>query len=394
MRHMITRPGADRRLSLRLTLLFIMSLMLTAVAAPPASAAAGTCSEEGNYEVCVTYGGPDGPDLLIAQKIKAKIDATATTPDSGDYIRVAMYQWFTDGYGTEIADSLVRASSNGVSVGVIIGPDARNEAVRTKLVNAGIDVKVCTKACMPDQNGEWHGAAHNKFFLIKKGATKLVLQTSANLSNWQAQHAQNLLISRDDPELFSAYVNYWHRMYAGSWTWDGVTWSDDDKSPYGTNDLSRAYFFPQYSKTPLVGVLKNVTECTTDNDRVWLEHSTFHPGSYSQAVIDQLNRLRGIGCDIKFIVQEETGRTELLNNGIPSTDISCDGWSHNKLLLIDAKYAGEWRKAVFVGSYNLTENSNYRANDTMLRVINGWVTNRYIEQFREMWTHPRACDAV
>ena len=47
---------------------------------------------------------------------------------------------------------------------------------------------------------------------------------------------------------------------------------------------------------------------------------------------------------------------------------------------------------MFVGSYNLTENSATRANDAMLRVINGWVTNRYIEQFRQLWATPRACD--
>ncbi|WP_258312268.1 hypothetical protein ACQ9ZG_32530 [Streptomyces araujoniae] len=84
-----------------------MSILLVGgVFAPPAAAAAGTCSESGNYEVCVTSGGEGNIDILIPRKIKAKIDATAGSAQSGDYIRGAMYTWSTSGYGAEIADSL------------------------------------------------------------------------------------------------------------------------------------------------------------------------------------------------------------------------------------------------------------------------------------------------
>ncbi|PJE95424.1 hypothetical protein CUT44_23695 [Streptomyces carminius] len=369
-----------------------MSVLLTVVSAPPAAAVEGTCSEQGNYEVCVTYGGDGNVDVLIPRKIKAKIDATGTTPEDGDYIRVAMYTWDTTGYGTEIADSLVRAARNGVSVRIVVG--AVHSTLREKFENAGIDLRICADACMRHPDGEWKGSMHNKFFVFKKGDTKLVLQTSMNLSSWQAQHAQNLLIVRDDSELFAGYVNYWRRLYAQDWTWEGVTWDDEDKSPFGGNGHSRAYFFPQYGKQPLVGVLAGVTDCASGNDRVWMQASLFDNSDHSRDVIRELARLRGIGCDVKVIVQEASGRDRLLDNGIPDGDISCDGWHHNKLLLIDAKYAGEWRKAVFAGSYNVTSNSNYRANDAMLRIIDGWVTNRYIDQFREQWTNPRACDAV
>ncbi|MEU1470842.1 phospholipase D-like domain-containing protein [Streptomyces sp. NPDC005761] len=389
---MTKNPWAGRFRSFRFALLGLMSVLFTAVSVPPAVAAEGTCSEDGNYEVCVTYGGEGNVDTLIPRKIKAKIDATAGAAQSGDYIRGAMYTWESTGYGAEVADSLVQAAQSGVSVRLVVG--SIQSTLRDKFVNAGIDLRICADACMKDPDNAWSGAMHNKFFVIKKGDTQLVLQTSMNLSSWQAQHAQNMLIVRDDAELFAGYVNYWRRLYDQDWSWGGVTWSDDDKSPSGTNGNSRAYFFPQYAKQPLVGVLAGVTECTTGNDRVWLEASLFDSSDHSRDIIAQLNRLRGIGCDVKVVVQEASGRDQLLANGVPSGDISCDGWHHNKLTLIDAKYAGEWRKAVFVGSYNVTSNSNYRANDTMLRVIDGWVTNRYIDQFRALWTNPRTCDAV
>ncbi|MEW1546295.1 phospholipase D-like domain-containing protein [Streptomyces tsukubensis] len=385
-------PWSVRIRSFHIAALALMSVLLTLIAAPPAAAAPGICSEQGNYEVCVTYGGPGNADTLIPRKIKAKIDATATTPQSGDYIRVAMYTWDNSGYGTEIADSLVRAAQNGVSVRIVVG--SVDQTLRTKFVNAGIDLRTCPDACMKNPDGTWSGAMHNKFFVIRKGATELVLQTSANLSDWQARHAQNLLIVRDDPALFAGYVNYWRRLYDQDWTWSGTTWGDDDKSPYGTNGNSRAYFFPQYTKQPLVGVLAGVTDCATGNDRIWMEASIFDNSDHSRDIIAQLNRLRGIGCDIKVVVQEAASRNLLLANGVPGTDISCDGWHHNKLLVIDAKYGGAWNKAVFTGSYNPTANSNYRANDAMLRVMDGWVTNRYIDQFRQLWTNPRTCDTA
>jgi phosphatidylserine/phosphatidylglycerophosphate/cardiolipin synthase-like enzyme len=380
-------------------LLGVTSVLSTTIWVSPAAAAvpaSGICSEQGNYEVCVTYGAPNPAnpvqDVLISRKIKAKIDATADNPQSGDYIRAAMYDWQTTGYGLEIAQALVRAKNNGVSVRLVVG--TIHATIKSMFTTAGIDLRICPDSCIKESDGLFHGAMHNKFFVVKHGLTKLVLQSSMNLNTTQAQHAQNLMIVRDDSELFAGYVNYWRRLYDQSWTWEGVTWSDDDKNPYGTNGNSRAYFFPQYTKDPLVGVLAGVDACATGHDRIWLETSLIDESQHSWAIIDQLNRLRNIGCDIKVIVQDVPSKEILWRNGVLDGDITCDGQTHNKLLLIDAKYQGDWRQAVFVGSYNLTENSNYRANDAMLRIIDGWVTNRYIDQFRVLWnnTNPRACD--
>ncbi|MEU6883964.1 phospholipase D-like domain-containing protein [Streptomyces viridosporus] len=370
-------------------LLLVVSMVAAVVSAPSATALDGTCSESGNYEVCFTYGA-GVEDRLIAAKIKAKIDATANAAaagETGSYIRVALYNWGTDGGGTALADSLVRAAESGVSVRIVVGPSATS--ITDKFRNAGIDLVYCPKSCMDADRG----AMHNKFFVIKKGDTKLVLQSSSNLSQWQARHAQNLLISRNDDLLFSAYVNYWRRLHAGGWTYGGDEWDTNaERTIDGSNELSKAYFFPQPGINRVADVLGNVSACAEGNDRIWLESSLMEDEAYAREIIAELNRLVGIGCDVKVIVQEQSGSDILRKYGVAASDISCDGWSHNKLLLIDAKYAGEWRKAVFVGSYNLTDNSAHRANDVMLRVIDGWVTNRYIEQFRVLWTNPHACD--
>ncbi|MFE6285622.1 phosphatidylserine/phosphatidylglycerophosphate/cardiolipin synthase family protein [Streptomyces sp. NPDC057877] len=391
---MISHKSAFRRNPLAGLLLFILALLTTMVSAPPASAATTSDCEtsvSGRYETCFIYGGGT-EDRLLVTKIKGKIDATADAAaagETGNYIRVAVYNWWVSGGGWDIAASLVRAQQSGVSVRVVVGPS--EGTVINYLKSNGIDVTYCADACMT----EGSGAMHNKFFLVKKGDTKLVIQSSSNLKDSQNTHAQNLLISRDDDALFSAYVNYWRRLFAKDWTYDGVTWGTNaSRTIDGTNDLSKAYFFPQPGATRVADVLGNVSACQSGSDRIWIEASEFDSTSYSKGIVDQLNRLRGIGCDIKVIVQKQAGYDMLRGYGIPATDIHCDGWSHNKLLLIDAKYAGEWRKPVFVGSYNLTENSAWRANDAMLRVIDGDVTNRYINQFQHLWMNPRACDGA
>lgn len=385
---MISNWRAREGRSLGSALLLTLFLLLAAVCVPSASAATAGCQEDGNYETCFIYG--ETESTLLVSRIRGKVDATARASaagESGNYIRIALYDWKADGGGLALASSLVNAADSGVSVRLVIGTAAA--AVKTELAKADIGITYCADACATPGSG----AMHNKFFLIRKGDTKLVMQSSSNIGSTQARHAQNMLVVRDDAALFSAYVNYWRRLNAKSWTYDGVTWGTDASRTHdGGNDLSKAYFFPQPHSTRVADVLGNVSDCAEGNDRVWVEASLLDSSSYSSGVIAQLNRLESLGCDVKVVVQKGAGRDTLLAKGIASSDVRCDGYSHNKVIVLDAKYAGQWRKAVFVGSYNLTENSATRANDAMLRVINGWVTNRYIEQFRQLWANPRACD--
>ncbi|MET9994365.1 phospholipase D-like domain-containing protein [Streptomyces mutabilis] len=380
-----------RRNSLQVTLISVLALMLAVLGAPPATAAVSGCEADGNYEVCFTYG--DSTDTLIANRIAAKVEGAAMAGgQSGDYIRVAMYQWSSSGGGDGVMAALKMARDSGFDVKVVAGDHVTTE-VADQLKDWGIGVNRCGVNSGGDSvacTGE-SGAMHNKFLLISRGTSKTVLQTSSNFSTTQAQHAQNLLISQNDTGLFSHYLGYWNRMNAGKWTYDGVTWDVDDRARDGSNDLSRAYFFPMTGKAPLTGVLQNVTACTTGNERVWLEASLFADGAYSSGIISELNRLVGIGCDVKVIVQKYDGKKYMLDAGYKGK-LECHGQHHNKLTLIDAFYAGEWRKAVFVGSYNVTQNSLDKANDTMLRVINGWVTNRYINQFQALWMADVDCD--
>ncbi|MGH8876772.1 MAG: phospholipase D-like domain-containing protein, partial [Stackebrandtia sp.] len=108
------------------------------------------------------------------------------------------------------------------------------------------------------------------------------------------------------------------------------------------------------------------------------------------AVRTRLIELQNLGCDVKVVVgnpqdeqwmqQPVSGVGQLKAGKVVSFDLN-----HNKLAVVDAEYAGEWRKLVFAGSHNLSDNALRNSNDVMLRLINPEVTDVYIEYFRSMF---------
>ncbi|MEW1682318.1 hypothetical protein [Streptomyces sp. NPDC093594] len=72
-----------------------------------------------------------------------------------------------------------------------------------------------------------------------------------------------------------------------------------------------------------------------------------------------MDRLESLGCDAKGTVRKGAGRDTLPAKGIASSSVRCGGCGHTKGSVL----AGQWRKAVPVGSCGLTENSATRACD-------------------------------
>ncbi|MGA5797544.1 hypothetical protein ACPC27_15500 [Streptomyces cellulosae] len=66
----------------------------------------------------------------------------------------------------------MNAAGSGVSVRLVIGTAAA--AVKTELAKADIGITYCADACAAPGSG----AMHNKFFLIRKGDTTLVMSTT------------------------------------------------------------------------------------------------------------------------------------------------------------------------------------------------------------------------
>ncbi|MFD0558625.1 phosphatidylserine/phosphatidylglycerophosphate/cardiolipin synthase-like enzyme [Stackebrandtia endophytica] len=386
MSHSFARRGLVTVLGVALALIAGLTPAATADQTRAAPSAAAQCTTSDRYTMCTTDPRlhPDGKDLTIVEEFQRRIQATGT----GARIQIAMYEWTLK----RVADDLVAAKNRGVTVQVVIGRNdgdpTRNDEVIAILRGGDIPVTQCADACLPNRDGVKAGAMHNKFMLIEDAGVKTVVQTSTNLTVGQVQKFQNLVATEGDNGLFDYYRGYWNRMNIGSWTYDGVTWNNADRSRKGDHDLSKAYLLPVTAGDPIAAALNNVTECRASNedDRIWVSHSIFE----RPAVRERLIELHNMGCDVKVVVGSAEGeawveQTVPGKGKLSASKVRSLPGNHNKFIVIDAKYAGQWRKVVFTGSHNISGNSLTNANDAMLRVINSAVVNVYIHYFRDLY---------
>lgn len=352
------------------------------VQADEISAEASGCSTSGAYEVC--FNDPaahSGSDPLIENRLRE----LARSAGSGDTIRGAMYTWTRAG----LAEDLVAAKNRGADVRVVL--DGHNQtdgnAGYTVLRDGGVPVTSCSNDGCIGSN-----INHNKLFLFDIGGAKQSVLTSANLSKAQTGWYNNL-IRITDAGLYDYYLGYWNRMNAQSWTYDGVTWHDDDKVGYGSGTATKAYVYPRGTDNVL-GVLGNVTKCSTDGNgdgnsdrKIWIAQSLFT--SARESVRNKLADLADMGCDVRVVVADR--ETELWVQASNSGGNLNDGKvgrvtnSHNKLLLIDAYYAGKWQDVVFTGSHNLTGTSLKTNDEALVRVTDYFVFKQYRLYFDKLF---------
>lgn len=333
------------------------------------------CTSSGNYEVC--FNDPaahSGSDPLIENRLRELTQSAK----SGDTIRGSMFNWTRAGLATD----LVAAKNRGVDVKMVL--DGQNKADGnagyTVLVDGGVPVTSC-----PNSSGcLGSNINHNKLFLFQLGGVKHSVLTSANLSKAQTGQYNNL-IKITDPALYDYFLGYWNRENIRSWTYDGVTWKDDDKVGYGSATATKAYVYPRTSDN-LYGILSNVTKCSTDGNgdgnsdrKVWIAQSLFTKAR--ESVRNKLAALAKMGCDVRVVVADR--ETELWVQAANSGGDLNDGKvgrvtnTHNKLVLIDAYYAGKWQDVVFTGSHNLTGTSLKENDEAMVRVADLFVFKQY-----------------
>lgn len=363
----------------------IATLLLTAaiqaLGGVRAQAATPGCATTGRYLVCATN--PEtaeaGRDYAVIDEIRRQI--LASKP--GGAIRIAMYKMTIH----RIAHDLVDARKRGVDVKAVLGtndhhPD-RNEAVIRILRAGGVPVTVCVDSCLPNRNGDRRGAMHNKFIIISGGGTKTVTQTSSNLTGSQAGWHQNLLSIRGDEAMYRHYLGYWNRLAAKSWTVGGDTWANADRARPGDHDRSVAYVFPVVSGDPLKAILDDVTDCRTGADRIRVSHGV----TQRTAVRDRLIELHNAGCDVK-VAAATAADEKFMQARVPGLGrldpdkVKRHRGTHNKFVVIDAKYRGQWRELVVTGSHNMNYNGLKNANDVMIRLVHTGVAEEYFTAFR------------
>ena len=192
------------------------------------------CSVHGSVELCLTDppGAEDGRDRLVEERLS---EITKSAKD-GDSIRGSMYTWTRPA----LAEELVAAKDRGVDVKIVldgVNKADNNDGYKT-LNDGGVPLTNCDNSCLGSNIN------HTKYFLFEIGDTKSVVLTSSNLTTAQTELYNNLLKVDGDAKLYDFYIGFWERMNAESWTFDGVTWDDEDKVVTGDSGAA-GYVYPR-----------------------------------------------------------------------------------------------------------------------------------------------------
>ncbi|RRS02149.1 phospholipase D-like domain-containing protein [Glycomyces terrestris] len=365
----------------KLLALVAAGAFLMSVAAPaPAAAAATGCTRTGSYTVCRTNPGGAVKDPAIIDEIVRQIDATG----KGDTVRAAVYQWSLDKPVTPLAEAMVDAKRRGVDVRAVVGQlstnPTSNNPVISKLKGAGIPVRQCKGACLPNADGDREGPMHNRFFLIERDGSPTVLVTNQSFVRFHTTQSNNLLGVHGDRGLFDFYSSYWSRLYAGDW--DG--WTDKNRGP--TGDLGRAWVFPRGSD-PVAQQLAEITKCGS-GDRVLVGHANFQ--SKRPAVRAELDRIQGLGCQVRVVVLDgETSSPGWIEDRLGSSNVRVHESHRNKFIVAEAYFGGTHRAVVWTGTHNLNGNAMKHADDNLLRVANQAVADLYAGFFQQLWQGAR-----
>jgi len=373
-------------------------------------------------------GTPAQQKAIFTQLVQL-IDATP----AGAQIRGAMLE-FND---QEVADALLAAHRRGVDVRIIVDdstyvngdgveyPNApyqslkaglgTNDSARSWIVVCddrfedadGVDdVQRGCLAVAPPQPAY----NHNKFFVFSRvgpfddgtSYSKVVFQTSSNLSHWYKVESFNDAVTFTDNAVYDGYAAYHSRLRIGRTLVRGNNFA---YASTPTGSPQRAFFFPRgdtsyYNPATdnIVSALNELRCAYTGTDGLRHQtdirivmHSFF--GSRVQ-VVQKLAQLRANGCwiDVLYAETDSAITTRLTAAGIqhrrcripngPGIDVR----PHNKEILIDGDYNGDLTPRVYTGSANLTGSSLRSADETIVRIANASYHARYLSTFYKIRT--------
>ncbi|MBD3010273.1 MULTISPECIES: phosphatidylserine/phosphatidylglycerophosphate/cardiolipin synthase family protein [unclassified Streptomyces] len=371
--------------------------------------------------------GSETAQRAIFTQLVQLIDATP----AGAQIRGSMFEFKDE----EVANALLAAHRRGVDVKLIVddstyvngdGAEVANPAYQSLRTGLGNDdaarswIVVCDDRFedadgVDDVKRGCLGVAppgpaynHNKFFLFSRigpfddgtSYSKVVFQSSSNLSDWYQVESFNDAVTFADATVYDGYASYHEKLRHGR------TLAGGDNNVYfstPTGSTYRGFFFPRGDDSygnpatdTVVNALDEISCSYTGTDG--RRHQTdirivmlYFYGSRVQ-VADKLASLRAQGCWIDVIYAESdaevTGKLDAagiqhlrcrIPNG-PGIDVR----PHNKQILIDGDYNGDITPRVYTGSANLTGSSLRSADEAFVRITSASYHAQYLSTFYEI----------
>lgn len=382
------------RLPSRLPSRLVRALAAACLAAPllsvtAADAAAGKtgCADRAGFEACFSSPATVPGDPAVLRRASRLFDSAG----AGDTIRVAMFRW-------DIApptDALIAAQRRGAVVLLVGDDDLRLNPQGRRLVRTieaqdpdRTNVTICDGACLPwrapGPYPDSQDVQHLKFYVTDIGGVRSFITSSANLEDRQYRQ-YNSWLKIDDPGLYDFGVAYFSRLQAQSTKVDGVRWRDRDKQ--WTSGPITAAVYPNRSDL-LLSTLRRVS-CTRGARDVSAMFAVIQRAD----VRDQLARLSRSGCRVRVLTSRDTVEN-WVQRDLPAGDIP-DGrvrtvLTHDKMLVVHARYRGTPTHLVVTGTSNTTCGGLLYNDEVMLRVVgNRWLHDQYLAHFDDAYAHAR-----
>ncbi|MFC4116737.1 phospholipase D-like domain-containing protein [Nonomuraea zeae] len=334
---------------------------------------------------------------------------------AGAEIRFAMHEFVPGDRSSEVASELVAAHARGAGVQVVLDSqdDGRNDTVFGQLSAAlGTNETAASWAVRceyPNESADRGCIArdylHDKFAtfssVVVNGVThsKVVFQTSSNMSDWYLYNSYNDAFTLTDATVYDGYVQYFKDLRARRMqpVNPDYFWTTPTGSTY------KGHFFPRLTSSgdPIANVLKLV-KCSyqdaagvTRQTDIRLALTAFNGNRVE--IANELLRLRGENCWIDVVFYDESAKKNVTqyirdilarpaSNGkyiqvrpCRFTVGSRSVVPHTKIMMIDGYYDDDITPRVYTGSANFTTLEN--ADDSMLRIAGRDVHTKYLSWF-------------
>ncbi len=384
-----------------------------------------TSSPDGRYKVCMND--PASTDPAQQEPVLPELTRLTKLTQSGDTIRIAMFNWwykkngqsFDDSKMQEFTAEVIAAKNRGVTVQVVLDDhsdpaentelngmtqpwDELEAALGSSFVSCGTDGNDDSRCLInPAANT---GINHNKLSLFNISGTKYSVVSSDNFgAKGMYDMYQNAVEVVGDDKLYEHYYAYWDKLKNNNWgTWTTANNRTENGSLNPTSGVveTKGYVYPHPEFADSVAnILGGVTACpSSGNRKIWLAFPNIDKarldanGGRLQNLLTKLADPQGMKCSVKLLTQDNnlnaSTRTALQNTKAEIVDVPC---LHSKYLIVDATSEDmngnnpAPRELVWTGSSNLGDGSAWTAANSNILVEQHDVVRKYVSNFTAMW---------
>ncbi|MGH8795040.1 MAG: phospholipase D-like domain-containing protein [Stackebrandtia sp.] len=384
--------------------------------ADPAPQFADPCGFLGEARVEACFSNPDSDDTRIFDSISS----LAAAAGEGDTVRISMFHWRDGAAPEQLAEAVAGAHERGADVRVVLdkGSEKNEDGGLFRpiqiLQGAEVPIEVChildqaadgRDDCLMWRDDDFHQPDselpmnHVKLFSFNIDDVRSVVIGSSNMGAWDHEEAWNDMVRlRGDNQIGEWADGFVERLWNDDWDgWD----SAEARSVYGDDVAAgqlpeRAWAYPRPGDGDNIsGQLSKVTGCSSAGDnRVWVAISIWSTNA-REAILDQLDRIQGLGCDVKVVVSDgvEGDQVTNLRNRLGDDNVRILEKVHHKFIIVDAQYdegGVSENPYVITGSHIFATGSLRHNCEINLRVGgndgSAGVAEEYIEHFGTLYS--------